>query len=87
MTERFDQNTALWLRIITPERVRVQTIARWVQVPTPRGLLGVWPLHAELITIVSPGEIEYEGPNGVQRERVDGDAAHHSRTGSGLDGE
>ena len=76
MSERFDRETALWLRIITPERVRVQTIAHWVQVPTPRGLLGVWPLHAELITVVSPGEVEYESQDGVQREWVGGGLLH-----------
>jgi F0F1-type ATP synthase epsilon subunit len=76
MTEPFDEKTSLWLRILTPERVRVQSIAHWVQIPTPRGLLGVWPLHAELISVVSPGEVEYESPNGIQRERVDGGMLH-----------
>ena len=76
MTEPFDQRNALWLRIITPERAQLESSAHWVQVPTPNGLLGVWPQHAPLISAVSPGEIEYEAQDGVHREWTPGGLLH-----------
>ena len=72
MTELFDEATAVWLRIVTPERVQLETSAHWVQVPTVEGMLGVWPLHAALISAVTPGEVEYETATGVQHAWVDG---------------
>ncbi len=72
MTEFFDEATAVWLRVVTPERVQLETSARWVQVPTVEGLLGIWPQHTSLISAVIPGELEYETADGVQRLWVDG---------------
>jgi len=76
MTERFDQATAVWLRIVTPERVQLETSAHWVQVPTVEGMLGVWPLHAPLISAVTPGEVEYETAAGIQHVWVDSGILH-----------
>lgn len=76
MTEPFDPRNALWLRIITPERAQLESSAHWVQVPTPNGLLGIWPQHAPLVSAVSPGEIEYEAQDGVHREWVAGGLLH-----------
>ena len=72
MTQPFDERNALWLRILTPERVRLETSAHWVQIPTVDGLLGIWPLHAPLIGLVIPGDVEYEAEDGVHREWVEG---------------
>jgi len=76
MTELFDEATAVWLRIVTPERVQLETSAHWVQVPTVEGMLGVWPLHAPLISAVTPGEIEYETSAGIQHIWVDSGILH-----------
>ena len=77
MTELFDPTTSVWLRIVTPERVQLEASAHWVQVPTVEGMLGVWPMHAPLVSAVTPGEVEYEAPDGlVQRVWVDGGILH-----------
>lgn len=76
MNENFDEADALWLRVVTPERIRLEVRAHWVQVPTVDGLLGIWPFHAPLLDLVAPGEIEYESEDGVQREWVEGGILH-----------
>jgi F0F1-type ATP synthase epsilon subunit len=76
VSERYDPRTSVWLRIMTAERIRLETAAHWVQVPTPQGLLGVWPQHARLIGAVVPGDIEYETRDGIQREFTEGGLLH-----------
>jgi F-type H+-transporting ATPase subunit epsilon len=75
MTEPLEERS-LWLRLLTPERIRFEKNVRWVQVPTADGLLGIWPLHAPLISAVVPGEVVYESDQGPGKEWIDGGILH-----------
>jgi len=79
MSEPFDKVTVrsiFDLRIITPERVRLQVSVYWLQAPTVGGMLGIWPLHLPLLDSLAPGEVEYEAQDGVHRERIEGGMLH-----------
>lgn len=76
MSESFDERNALWLRIVTPERIRLEVNVQWVQIPTEQGLLGIWPQHAPLVSAVVPGDVEYESHDGTHREWVAGGILH-----------
>src|ERR1041385_8987707 len=56
------------LKIVTPERLVVETTAEELQIPGKKGYLGILPGHAPLITELAVGEITYR--SGAKSERV-----------------
>ena len=55
----------LWLRVITPEGVRlraegVQIVEAWLT----DGAIGILPDHAPLVAALAPGELVYENETG-----------------------
>jgi F-type H+-transporting ATPase subunit epsilon len=49
----------LTLRVITPDRIAVDTTADSVVFPAADGLMGVLPMHAPMVSIVDTGELTY----------------------------
>jgi F-type H+-transporting ATPase subunit epsilon len=56
------------LKIVTPERLVVETTAEELQIPGKKGYLGILPGHAPLITELAVGEITYR--SGAKAESV-----------------
>lgn len=56
------------LEVVTPDRLVVNDIAEYIQIPGKTGYLGVLPGHAPLITELAVGEISYT--NGGQTRRL-----------------
>ena len=56
------------LKIVTPERLVVETAAEELQIPGKKGYLGILPGHAPLITELAVGEITYR--SGAKTESV-----------------
>ena len=56
------------LKIVTPERLVVETTAEELQIPGKKGYLGILPGHAPLITELAVGEITYR--SGAKTESV-----------------
>ena len=50
----------LTLRLITPDRIVLDTRAAHVQVPSVDGLMGILPRHASLVTALDVGALSYE---------------------------
>src|SRR5579859_2967615 len=59
---------SLTLRVVTPERMVVETTAEELQIPGKKGYLGILPGHAPLITELAVGEITYR--SGQETGRV-----------------
>jgi F-type H+-transporting ATPase subunit epsilon len=49
----------LTLRVITPEKVLIDTTATSVQVPATDGSMGVFPRHAAMIAALGPGHLTF----------------------------
>ncbi|MCB9915469.1 MAG: F0F1 ATP synthase subunit epsilon [Planctomycetes bacterium] len=50
----------LTLRIITPERVVLDTTAESVRVPATDGSMGIFPRHAGMVAALDAGELIYQ---------------------------
>jgi F-type H+-transporting ATPase subunit epsilon len=59
---------SITLRVITPERIALDTTASSVVLPGKDGKLGVLPRHAPLVTALAPGELVWQ--SGGKRERM-----------------
>ena len=55
----------LTLRVITPERIMVDTTAREVKFPALDGLVGVLPRHAPLVAALDSGALMWTSEVGV----------------------
>lgn len=66
------QDKGLELKIVTPERVLLQTEAEAVVVPAELGYLGVLPGHAPLLSALKPGVVRYRREGQVRRLAVSG---------------
>ena len=49
----------LTLRVITPEKVLVDTGASSVRVPATDGSMGIFPRHAGMVAALDPGQLTY----------------------------
>ena len=58
----------LTLRVITPDRIAIDTTAEAVQIPAADGLMGVLPRHAPLVAALDVGELTYV--SGGRRESL-----------------
>ncbi len=58
----------LTLRIITPERVVLDTTAASVRVPATDGSMGIFPRHAGMVAALDAGELCYK--EGGREERL-----------------
>lgn len=54
----------IFLEIATPEKHLVAERIEWVQIPTPKGYLGILPGHSPLVTILGTGELTYKTEQG-----------------------
>jgi F-type H+-transporting ATPase subunit epsilon len=54
--------------VVTPERLVVNDLAEYIEIPGKTGYLGVLPGHAPLITELAVGEITYR--TGTQTKRL-----------------
>ncbi len=52
------------LAVVTPERTVFEGRVRAMTLPTPRGLIGILPGHAPLVTAVDTGEVKVEDATG-----------------------
>jgi F-type H+-transporting ATPase subunit epsilon len=50
---------AITLRVITPERIVLDTVASSVKVPASDGSMGILPRHAAMVTALDAGGLEY----------------------------
>ncbi len=50
----------LTLRVITPEKVLVDTGASSVRVPATDGSMGIFPRHAGMVAALAPGQLTYK---------------------------
>jgi F-type H+-transporting ATPase subunit epsilon len=50
----------IFLEIATPEKHLVSEKTEWVQIPTPKGYLGILPGHSPLVTILGTGELTFK---------------------------
>jgi F-type H+-transporting ATPase subunit epsilon len=55
----------LTLRVITPDRIALDTIAEHVVLPASDGAMGVLPRHAPMVTALEPGLLKYRGHGGM----------------------
>lgn len=55
---------AITIRVITPERVLVDSSADRVRFPGYDGSIGVLPRHAHMVSAVDAGELTWDGPDG-----------------------
>jgi F-type H+-transporting ATPase subunit epsilon len=49
----------LTLRVITPEKMVVDTLASSVQIPATDGSMGIFPRHAAMVAALDPGTLTY----------------------------
>lgn len=66
------QGQALVFKIVTPERVLMQTEAEAVVVPAELGYLGVLPGHAPLLAALKAGVVRYRWEGQMRRLAVSG---------------
>ena len=52
------------LRVITPERIVLDTAAHGVRFPAADGSMGVLPRHAPLVAALDAGELSWTDPSG-----------------------
>ena len=55
---------ALTLRVITPDKIVLDTEVDSVQVPAADGLMGILPRHAHMVTALDIGVMTYRTPAG-----------------------
>jgi F-type H+-transporting ATPase subunit epsilon len=65
-------NTQLWVRLVTPDRILIERPADAVELPSKSGYMEVLLGHAPLLTELGSGEVrlhggEGAGANGLQR--------------------
>lgn len=63
---------ALTLRVITPDRVLLDTTAESVSFPTLDGSVGILKDHAPMVAAVGVGELTFTGPGGEEDMFVSG---------------
>lgn len=63
---------AITLRVITPDRVLVDSSADQVRFPGLDGSVGVLARHAHMVSALDAGELTWEGPEGPGRMFVAG---------------
>lgn len=56
----------LTLRVITPDRVAVDTTAEAIKFPASDGLMGVLPKHAPMVAALDAGALTYRSGGGEQ---------------------
>ncbi len=54
------------LEIVTPERLAFSEDVRWVTLPGLSGTMTVLPRHAPLLTLLQPGELVIQRPDGEE---------------------
>lgn len=59
---------SLTLRVITPERVVLDTTVSSVKFPGLDGLIGVLPKHAHMVSALDSGLLEWSGANGASED-------------------
>lgn len=64
-----EKGSRLYLKVVSPARLLVETEALEVQVPGLDGYLGIWPGHRPLNACLGQGEITYRTPLG-QEEKI-----------------
>lgn len=62
----------LTLRIITPERVVLDTTAASVRVPATDGSMGIFPRHAGMVAALDTGELVYKESGREERLFISG---------------
>ena len=50
---------ALTLRIITPDRIVLDTTAESIRIPGTDGSIGILPRHAAMVAALDPGDLSY----------------------------
>jgi F-type H+-transporting ATPase subunit epsilon len=65
-----DYSLLMKLEVVTPERLVVNELAEYIEIPGKTGHLGVLPGHAPLITELAVGEISYRTGNVTKRLAV-----------------
>jgi F-type H+-transporting ATPase subunit epsilon len=58
---------SLTLRVITPDRIALDTQVRSVRVPGADGGLGILPRHAAMVAALDPGLLRYRTEDGKER--------------------
>ena len=61
---------SLTLRVITPERIVLDTIAREVKFPGLDGSIGVLPRHAPLVAALDAGDLTWTDESGRREVRL-----------------
>lgn len=64
------ETNTIQLEVVTPERLVVNDMAEYIEIPGKTGYLGVLPGHAPLITELAVGEITYRNGNQTKRLSV-----------------
>ncbi|MGH8291141.1 MAG: F0F1 ATP synthase subunit epsilon [Steroidobacteraceae bacterium] len=66
MAESFQSRETLHVDIVSAEGAIFSGPARMVFVPASQGEIGVLPRHAPLLTMLQPGEVRVQSPDGVE---------------------
>ena len=62
----------LTLKMVTPEKVALETAADFVVLPAVKGEMGVLPGHEPFMAQLDAGEIRVKGPEGARQFAVSG---------------